>query len=783
VERVRTALQIKAMELGLSWKKPRFSRNTPGEICGYGATSILDNSVWTPGRLVFNGKPTVAPGLTVKPQKAIITPGGRLDTSKLVIPAADKIRSITRAAGFEIQLRKDASGLLAIHAQDLHLNTEIELRGGTVTTVAEALTNLQSGDKLRCQTPFRESNSEAAFLSRGRDGKPFIYDVGTGTTHWLNDVEAVAQGCKPMADNGMPLNELLEHYKTLSVADFADQWAPSAVHLPQGDIEQVFDYVQDRTKLNRRSIKGTFSEALKARKTAQLQDRAAGREMIRYTPEDLTLLTARSEKLILASASETEYLSFGGVLSQLLDKAIPYTNLIDNVDGDAPKVPILEPIDEYGMRALVERVAVFQSADAGGLKNIAAPLKILETLIRKKLHAAPIVTGLLTHPIVLMDGAIVATPGLHKPSGLYLHGSAIPGMRKYSLAEAKTALKRLKKVLLEGFEFESKRDSTVALSALLTGVVRRVLDQSPGYAFLAPIQSSGKTTLARLIHVILTGRDMPVTSFAEQNEDEMEKRMLAMLLSSPAMICFDNITDGTTFHSAVISRVMTSPTLKQRILGLSRDAECPTNVLMVLTGNNLSMGADELTRWLPAYLNPQTARPQERTFKNPDVVAHALEIREAVLRDVIGIIAGYIASKADMPTASRFARWDRMVRQPIIWAEGDDIAQILRDNAANSATNGAAVALLLSLQELYGSNEFSSAKVAGTMQLLHNNGLTGVTETLREALIAMRSNDPKSAASVGRALHSIINKRVETRNGELILKHRILDGLSRYHVG
>ena len=205
VERVRTALQIKAIELELSWKKPRYSRTKPTDVCGYGLASILDNSVWTPGRLIFNGRPTAAPGLTVKPQKATITQGGRLDTSRLVLPDTDKIRSISRTAGFEIQLRKGASGILAIHTQDLHLDTEIEFRSGAITTVSAALAKLPPGEKQRCQTPFRASNSEAAFLSRGRDGKPFIHDVGTGTTHWLNDVEAVAQGCKPMADHGLPL--------------------------------------------------------------------------------------------------------------------------------------------------------------------------------------------------------------------------------------------------------------------------------------------------------------------------------------------------------------------------------------------------------------------------------------------------------------------------------------------------------------------------------------------------------------------------------------------------
>ncbi|MBK6593296.1 MAG: hypothetical protein IPG23_11420 [Burkholderiales bacterium] len=44
--------------------------------------------------------------------------------------------------------------------------------------------------KLRCQTPFRASTSYAAFYSTNPDGKPFVYDSGTSTTHWLNEAEA-----------------------------------------------------------------------------------------------------------------------------------------------------------------------------------------------------------------------------------------------------------------------------------------------------------------------------------------------------------------------------------------------------------------------------------------------------------------------------------------------------------------------------------------------------------------------------------------------------------------
>jgi hypothetical protein len=37
-----------------------------------------------------------------------------------------------------------------------------------------------------------------------------------------------------------------------------------------------------------------------------------------------------------------------------------------------------------------------------------------------------------------------------------------------------------------------------------------------------------------------------------------------------------------------------------------------------------------------------------------------------VLRDAIGVIAGFVASGELMGTATRFPRWDQLVRQPLI---------------------------------------------------------------------------------------------------------------------
>ena len=59
IERLRTALLVQAANLGMTWLKPRHSRTEPEKVVGKSLTTLCDPSVWTPGRLVFIGKPVV----------------------------------------------------------------------------------------------------------------------------------------------------------------------------------------------------------------------------------------------------------------------------------------------------------------------------------------------------------------------------------------------------------------------------------------------------------------------------------------------------------------------------------------------------------------------------------------------------------------------------------------------------------------------------------------------------------------------------------------------------
>ena len=181
-ERTRSAILARAIELDLAWTKPRLS-NRSGLECGRGWATIVDWSVWTTGRLVFVGQPTCLAGLTITEQQFEHIKGDSdaLDTSKAVVSVLKTFRASSRL-GVALRLSRNGTGFSSV-MHDLRLDTEIEVEDGNVKTVRDLMLNFT--DKVRCQTPFRESNSTAAFMAIDGSGEPFIFDSGTNTKHVL----------------------------------------------------------------------------------------------------------------------------------------------------------------------------------------------------------------------------------------------------------------------------------------------------------------------------------------------------------------------------------------------------------------------------------------------------------------------------------------------------------------------------------------------------------------------------------------------------------------------
>ena len=182
VERTRTAIMARAVELGLSWAKPKHSKTT-GEVVAHSQATIIDASVWTPGRLVFVGMPVCVGNLTIIPQKFEIIAGEQdvLDTSSATFSSLNVYR-VTAKKGTPVRITRSGKGFNVIE-ENLSLESAIELEDGSLTTVAE-LKEKYTG-KVRCQAPFRASDSLAAFFAIDDNGRPFVFDSGTNTLHVL----------------------------------------------------------------------------------------------------------------------------------------------------------------------------------------------------------------------------------------------------------------------------------------------------------------------------------------------------------------------------------------------------------------------------------------------------------------------------------------------------------------------------------------------------------------------------------------------------------------------
>ncbi|CAN7591449.1 hypothetical protein LJR175_004388 [Variovorax sp. LjRoot175] len=578
---------------------------------------------------------------------------------------------------------------------------------------------------------------------------------------------------------------VLERFKRMPRADILKEWAPLAAAMSKESGADFMALVHEQTSVGKLILRQSLNDARRhlardKRKNA-FELRAAARKMIALQPENSVAQAREVGDELIKNEPPGTLVLFNSMVSRVREAPPPYMHRVDDSTEPPPPRLVVETHTETSMRELVENHVVMCELRDDLLAPIQVPKIILDPLLELNAANAPTIRGLLTHAIVLPDGSILSTNGLDPTTGLYVSGITNTNYRPYSVAEAAEARLRLKRVVLDGFEFASPLDEEVALAGLFTAIQRTLMDAAPGLAALAGAQSSGKTTLLRRIHVLATGRDMAVSTLAIGDEAEIKKSILGMLMSAPAMVVFDNVPDGFTVHSGVLGGVMTSSVFSARLLGGNRNVEALTNVLFCLSGNNLTLGADEITRWMVTRLEPKRARPEERQFRNSDVVGHALSISDAVLRDVIGIIAGFIKSGDRLAlSGTRFPAWDRMVRQPLIWAGGGDVAQVFRMNEEDSEHAQSLRALVRLLRAAFGDETFYARHVAELVTGFPSGESRDpdLGPKLRDALEGLAARDPSKAKSVSRVLNAKAERwvQVDEMTGEALRLTRRVDG-------
>ena len=328
----------------------------------------------------------------------------------------------------------------------------------------------------------------------------------------------------------------------------------------------------------------------------------------------------------------------------------------------------IEPVAEA---AIYQRWSVRRNAWI----DIDPPVQLVRMVLsRERRWAFPHVSGIITTPTLRPDGSLLAAPGYDPASELYL----LPSLQLPPIAahptrqDALAGLEKLKYLFRE-FSFQDKHGSglekrlncSVAISALLTALLRGSLPTAPVYLVCASTPGTGKSYLVDVIAVVTTGQFCPVIT-TSRNAEETEKRIGSILLSGIPIVSLDNCIHD--LGGELLCQLTERPVIRIRILGRSEMPPCECHTAVFATGNNIVFRGDMVRRGLVCNLEALDERPELREFE-ADALDIAAADRGPYVAAALTIVRAYIAAGSPKvcPSLGSYSAWSNMVRSPLVW--------------------------------------------------------------------------------------------------------------------
>jgi len=366
------------------------------------------------------------------------------------------------------------------------------------------------------------------------------------------------------------------------------------------------------------------------------------------------------------------------------------------------------------------------------------------------------------------DGTVVAADGYDAASGLIIdtQGVAFPPVPEApSHDDGRTALHTLIEVISE-FPFVSddgqspaagaqpSQSRSVALAMIITAVARPMFSAAPMFGISAPTMATGKSLLADVPAMIVTGRRATKMSQGA-SEEEDEKRLLSVLMQGDPVNVIDNI--ARPIEGDALCTILTEETWRCRVLGRSEMRDVGTRALFIATGNNLSFRNDMASRAVLASLDAELERPGERMFRR-DLKTYVPERRAELAVAALTVLRAYIAAGRPKVTgmeASRFEDWG-VVRAALIWLGEPDPWNTNERVTVGDEARTEHADLMQAIGAAFGFGGF----LATTQIIERAHGSDAIAQTLHLALATALPHGV-SAPGLGRFLKRFADRRVD----------------------
>jgi putative DNA primase/helicase len=405
---------------------------------------------------------------------------------------------------------------------------------------------------------------------------------------------------------------------------------------------------------------------------AHAADAAAALPTIRVTAGELHIAATEAEAAIIKSG--LPIYERGDGLVRPIRREVPASR------GRTTVAACLGEQSVHGLFDMMSETAIWERFDGRSEEWMRCnpPTQVANILLsRQGRWSFPPIAGVITTPTLRPDGSVLSEEGYDRATRLYHvadHGLRLhPAVHAPSRAAAQEALKALSDLLAE-FPFVALEKPSgprqevakaVALSALITPVVRGALSVAPLHAFRANTAGSGKSYLVDITSAISTGRPCPAIS-AAPDEAETEKRIAGLLLAGYPVVSIDNVNGE--LGGDLLCQAVERPLIRIRRLGASDIFEIESCATIYCTGNQLRVRGDMVRRTLISDLDAEQERPELREFAG-DPVAAVLADRGRYVSAALVIVRAYLAAgqPGKLPALASFQDWSDTVRSALVW--------------------------------------------------------------------------------------------------------------------
>jgi hypothetical protein len=338
-----------------------------------------------------------------------------------------------------------------------------------------------------------------------------------------------------------------------------------------------------------------------------------------------------------------------------------------------PKMLTLMLHTLHSMALLIENyIAFFKDVQGKDGKAIRVLRRLPATFVSHFLHfdasCMPRVSTLVTAPLVLPNGRVLATNGLDRE----LHAVFRIDPATVELTPVKrppvAAIAEAMAFLTDEWLVDVQTDyagKCVLIALALTIIERAVFGERPAFFVTSGKRGGGKTTALNMVALATLGKRASAMAWSRL-EEERRKAIFAAFLQGVPLIVFDNIARGATLTCPVVEKAITAAELEDRVLKESRNERVACTAPMAFTGNNILPKGDLASRTLMTRITVDRPDPENRSFRHPDPCQWTLDHRGQILEALYTLVVGnprLYGKRQDEKT--RFKEWQRMIGSAI----------------------------------------------------------------------------------------------------------------------